>query len=96
MLVFPHHALIARPPFFLQFVRQKPLMVNIMHDVSRADTQPVAHSRIVLCMFLSFFDKDNFKSADETWPAAMLRAEAAGLCDSRTEPFHLNVEGMLR
>lgn len=71
-------------------------MANIMRDIDREDTRPVAHCRLVLCMFVPFFDLDDLKSADESWPTAKVRVEQTDKWDKRTKPFRLNIAGMLR
>lgn len=71
-------------------------MANIMRDLPRADTQEVAHCRLLLCTFVPFFDLDDIKAVDETWTAAKDRVEESGAWDARTLPFRLNIDGMLR
>ncbi|CAM9426660.1 unnamed protein product [Laminaria digitata] len=78
-----------------QVVRDSPAMLNIMRDVPRQDTQPVAHSRLVLCMFVPFFDLDDLRLPNESWPAAHARVESTGSWDSRTKPFRNNIAGIL-
>ncbi|CBJ31141.1 conserved unknown protein [Ectocarpus siliculosus] len=45
-----------------QVLREKPAMVNIMRDIPRKDTQPVAHCRLLLCMYIPFFTLDDIKT----------------------------------
>ena len=71
-------------------------MVNIMRDIPRADTQEVAHCRLLLFMFLPFFDLDDLKSCDESWTHAMRRVDETDAWDKRTKPFRLNIAAMLR
>ena len=71
-------------------------MVNIMRDIPRVDTQEVAHCRLLLCMFLPFFNLDDLKSNDESWPHAMRRVDETNAWDKRTKPFRLNIAAMLR
>ena len=77
-------------------MRTKPAMLNLMRDIPRSDTQPEAHCRLLLCLFVPFFELDDLKTEDETWPDAKDRVEEADLWDARTKPFRLNIAGMLR
>lgn len=70
-------------------------MLNIMRDVPRADTQPIGHARLLLCMFVPFFSLGDLRAEDETWPTAHIRAEEMEMWDARTKPFRLNIAGML-
>ncbi|CAB1117516.1 unnamed protein product [Ectocarpus sp. CCAP 1310/34] len=70
-------------------------MANIMKDVPRSDTQPVAHARLLICLFVPFFTLDDLKRADETWPDALRRADDKNRWDPGTYPFRLNIQGML-
>lgn len=70
-------------------------MLNIMRDIPHQDTQPVAHARLLICMFVPFFDLDDLKLIGETWPVAFSRVEASSCWGSRTYPFRLNIAGML-
>ena len=79
-----------------QVMREKPVMVNLMRDIPRSDTQPEAHCRLLVCLFVPFFELDDLKAEDETWPDAKERVEHADLWDARTKPFRLNIAGMLR
>lgn len=67
-------------------MREKPAIASTMMDVPRADTAPVAHARLLICMFVPFFTLDDLKRADETWPDALQRVDAQN---------RLNIEGML-
>ena len=71
-------------------------MVNIMRDIPRVDTQEVAHCRLLLCMFLPFFNLDDLKRNDESWPHAMRRVDETNAWDKQTKPFRLNIAAMLR
>lgn len=71
-------------------------MANIMRDIPRADTQPVAHCRLLICMFVPFFGLPDLKHVNETWPAAKDRYDASGAWDERTLPFRLNIDAMLK
>ena len=71
-------------------------MVNIMRDIPRVDTQKVAHCRLLLNMFLPFFDLDDLESSDESWTHAMRRVDETDAWDKRTKPFRLNLAAMLR
>ena len=55
--------------------RQAPVMVNIMRDIPRVDTQEAAHCRLLLSMSLPFFDLDDLKSSDESWTHATRRVD---------------------
>lgn len=79
-----------------QVMRERPAMLNLMRDIPRSDTQPEAHCRLLLCLFVPFFELDDLKADDETWPDAKERVEQTGLWDARTLPFRLNIAGMLR
>ena len=79
-----------------QIVRQTPTMVNLMRDIPRSDTQPVQHCRLLLCLFKPFFVLNDLKGQDESWPEAKIRVEQHNLWDTRTKPFRLNIDGMLR
>lgn len=76
-------------------LREKPAMVNLMRDIPQRDTQPVAHARLLICMFVPFFDLDDLKHVGESWPAAYTRVDTTGIWDSRTYSFRLNIAGML-
>ena len=79
----------------LQVIRDKPAMVNIMRDIPRSDTQPVANARLLICMFVPFFVLDDIKPAGETWVEALARVNVQNTWDPRTYPFRLNIEGMV-
>ena len=66
-------------------------MVNIMRDIPRVDTQEVAHCRLLLCMFLPFFDLDDLKSSDESWTHTMPRVDETDAWDKRAKSFRLNI-----
>ncbi|CAN0560933.1 unnamed protein product, partial [Ectocarpus sp. 12 AP-2014] len=78
-----------------QVLREKPAMVNIMRDIPRKDTQPVAHCRLLLCMFVPFFTLDNLKATGESWTDAYTRVDTSDAWDPRTHPLRLFVKGML-
>ncbi|CAB1100401.1 unnamed protein product [Ectocarpus sp. CCAP 1310/34] len=68
---------------WIQVVRRKAVMVNIMRDIPRADTQQEDHCRLLLCMFLPFFDLSNLKNSDESWESAMQRVEDSDSWDKQ-------------
>lgn len=45
----------------LKIVREKPAMINLMRDIPRADTRPIAHAQLLLCMCVPFFALDDLK-----------------------------------
>lgn len=69
-------------------------MTNIMRDIPRKDTQPLAHARLLLCMFVPFFHLDDLKTTGESWTAAFTRVETSHGWDSRKFPLRLNVKGI--
>lgn len=62
----PPYALALLQQCLLQVLREKPAMCNIMRDIPRQDTQPIAHARLLICMFIPFFELDNLKNVEET------------------------------
>lgn len=78
-------------------MRQWPVIVNIMRNVPRQDTQPGKYSHLLVCTFKPFFTVAGFRlSSDESWVTALGRVNDESTWDPRTMPFRQNNSGMLQ
>ena len=78
---------VLRTDFLNQVMRDRVVMVNIMRDIPREATQPLSHSRLLLCAFVLLFDLDDHRHPVESWPSAHARVEATGGWDARRTLF---------
>lgn len=80
-----------------QVTREESILVNIMRDVPRQDTQPENHAQLLLCLYKPFFKIHDLRLPDEaSWAVALRRTEESGLWDQRSTSMRINIKGMLR
>ncbi|MEP4214429.1 MAG: hypothetical protein ABJL35_03630 [Parasphingorhabdus sp.] len=77
-------------------MRSWAVIINIMRDIPRQDTQPETHSHLVICKFKLFFSLNDLRPpSDASWSTTLQRVEHDSSWDPRSRPFRLNVAGIL-
>lgn len=77
-------------------MRERSVLVNIMRDFPRQDTQPEKHAILLLCMFKPIFDvRDLRRPVDKSWSDALQRTETANEWDPRSFTMRSNIRAML-
>lgn len=79
-----------------QATRERSVLVNIMRDLPRQDTQPERHAQLLLCMFKPIFAIDDLRlPEDKSWTDALQRTEDSDQWDPRSITMRLNIRAML-
>lgn len=82
---------------FFQVMRERSVLVNIMRDIPRQDTQPERHAQLLLCMFKPFFKTGDLRQPEDgSWSAAFRRTENSNQWDAQSTTMLKNIGGMLR